>query len=581
VRSATYLSTRSPLAYALSKLRRKSKRQLQYRSRAQKLYGAGRDWKGDLVTNPFAFLDITYRIDLPDELKDEESLLLHLGVSQAELKKIWWYRSRMYHHFDVGKGKRKKRMISAPDRRLKMLQRTIAASLNVIYKPRRPVHGFVIDRSVKSNALSHLNSKFVLNLDLKDFFPSITENRVSGLLNALGIDARVSEIIARICCDKSQLPQGAPSSPVISNMICFKLDKELQVIAKAARCIYTRYADDITFSSYQPLTLLFEGVAPPAGNISAEVLSKQLREAFQNNGFTINTEKAHYADRHSRRTVTGLKVNEILNVDRKYVRNVRAALYIVEKAGVEAAQKRLEEKYNKRSSIASHLRGRIAWIGNIKGWNDPTFRSIALRFNNCFPKDQLKIEPDREEIINRSVWLVEHSLGSVKKMAQGTAFFLKGVGLVTAAHCVQNGKGIVVYHPSKPSNKFPVNVANSCKYRDLAILSHSISDQEFYELDASERSFKAKDNLTAYGYPGFGPGDKLNVRPGYVNSLPVKSSIQLIEVSQKLAQGMSGGPILDDDGHVAGIIHKGGPEEARDFGVHIQVLVKWLKDLRP
>jgi RNA-directed DNA polymerase len=83
-----------------------------------------------------------------------------------------------------------------------------------------------------------------------------------------------------------------------------------------------------------------------------------------------------------------------------------------------------------------------------------------------------------------------------------------------------------------------VNVANSCKYRDLAILSHSISDQEFYELNASERSFKAKDNLTAYGYPGFGPGDKLNVRPGYVNSLPVKSSIQLIEVSQKLAQGM-------------------------------------------
>jgi hypothetical protein len=144
---------------------------------------------------------------------------------------------------------------------------------------------------------------------------------------------------------------------------------------------------------------------------------------------------------------------------------------------------------------------------------------------------------------------------------------------------VQNGTGIVVYHPSKPSNRFAVSVAHLCKYRDVAVLNHDISDQEYYELDRSERAFKAKDSLTAYGYPGFGPGDRLNVRPGYVNSLPVKSSVQLIEVSQKLAQGMSGGPILDDDGKVAAVIHKGGPEEARDFGVHIQVLMDWLKEV--
>ena len=122
-------------------------------------------------------------------------------------------------------------------------------------------------------------------------------------------------------------------------------------------------------------------------------------------------------------------------------------------------------------------------------------------------------------------------------------------------------------------------MAHLYKYRDVAILNHDISDQEYYELDRSERAFKAKDSLTAYGYLGFGPGDRLNVRPGYVNSLPMKSSVQLIEVSQKLAQGMSGGPILDDDGKVAAVIHKGGPEEARDFGVHIQVLMDWLKEL--
>ena len=337
------------------------------------------------------------------------------------------------------------------------------------------MHGFVDGRSVKTNASAHLRSKFVMNLDIEGFFSSISEGRVSGLMNALGIDDRVAEILARICCNEGVLPQGAPSSPVISNMICFRMDRELQVIAKDSRCIYTRYADDITFSSYQPLSLLFDGPPPPAGNFSPDLLRDRLRATIQSNGFVINEKKVHYADKHSRRTVTGLKINELVNVDRKFVRNIRAALFVVETQGPVIAQKTLKEKYGRNANLASHLRGRISWVGHIKGPSDPIFRGLALRYNTLFPTEKLEIQPTLSEVRDRAVWIVEHWGGAViEDAAQGTAFFLKSVGLVTAWHNVAKATEIEVYHPSKPSNKFKASVFRYDADRDLAILAHDI-----------------------------------------------------------------------------------------------------------
>jgi RNA-directed DNA polymerase len=86
-------------------------------------------------------------------------------------------------------------MISAPDKRLKFLQRKLADKLTELYRPRNPVHGFVVKRSVKTNALVHLHRRFVVNIDLKDFFPTISQNRVEGMLSSLGIDARVGNYI--------------------------------------------------------------------------------------------------------------------------------------------------------------------------------------------------------------------------------------------------------------------------------------------------------------------------------------------------------------------------------------------------
>jgi S1-C subfamily serine protease len=356
-------------------------------------------------------------------------------------------------------------------------------------------------------------------------------------------------------------------------MICFRLDKELLAFAKGARCIYTRYADDITFSSHQPMTAVFDGTVPPSGHFSPDLLVPALRNAFATNGLVINPDKAHYADRHSRRTVTGLKVNELINVDRRYVRNIRAALYSVETLGEEAAQEKFKRDHGGACNLGAHLEGKITWLRHIRGQSDPVFRAIAVRFNACFPNREIKVTPTATEIRDRAVWVVEHFEGD---MAQGTAFFLKDVGLVTAEHCVDGVFEVDVYHPSKAANKFKAKVSKRDKHRDLAMLEHSIPSTEFFELVRSTISIAVGDESFALGYPDFGPGDTLSTRAGKVSSLPVKRTIKLIEVTQKLPQGMSGGPLVDSANGVVGIIHKGGPEEARDFAIHIEVLNAWL-----
>lgn len=514
---------------------------------------------------------------LPPELANEATFLAHLKVTQAELKKIWWYRHKMYHRFSITNAKGKVRKIDAPDDRLKHLQRCISALLDKVYNVRNPVHGFVAGKSVKTNANSHVKKRFIVNLDIKNFFPSITENRVKGVLSAQGIDARVSEIIARICTLDGKLPQGAPSSPVLSNMICFRLDKQLQAFAKTNRSIYTRYADDITFSGWQPLSTFFNGACPSSGHFSPDTLVQSLQDIFKTNGFSINPDKAHYADRHSRRTVTGLKVNEFVNVDRRFIRNIRSVLNNIEKHGLEKAQATFSEKFSGtgKTDLGAHLNGKISWLGFIRGQYNPIFRKVALRFNNCFPEQKISLPPTWEDVRDKSVWVLEDVEGGC---SQGTAFFLKDVGLVTAAHCLTEATEFVIFHTSKPANRFEVQVEKMDEHRDLAILSHGIPTTEYLELKQSVSSIEVSDKAIALGFPGFAPGDGLNTREGTVSSLPIKRAVRYVEVTQKLTQGMSGGPIINQHNEVIGITHKGGPDEGRDLAVKINELTTWIKE---
>lgn len=165
------------------------------------------------------------------------------------------------------------------------------------------------------------------------------------------------------------------------------------------------------------------------------------------------------------------------------------------------------------------------------------FRAIAVRFNASFPDRKIEVSPSADEIRDRAVWVVEHFQG---EMAQGSAFFLKKVGLVTAAHCVEGAEEAEVYHPSKRANAFKATVLKRDEARDVAILGHAIPATEYFELESSPHAVAVGDDLTAIGFPSFGPGDGLNVRRGTVSSLPVKRGVKLIEVTQKLSQDAKG-----------------------------------------
>ena len=514
------------------------------------------------------------RTKVPAEFADHDALLAYLGLGERELKKITYYRERMYREFSIAKGQGKVRLIKAPDDRLKFFQRKIVEKLMAMYSPRNPVHGYVPERSVKTNAQAHLGRRFVVNLDLKDYFPSISERRIRGLLIALNVNSTVSETIATLCCVGGQLPQGAPSSPVLSNMICFRLDKMLMALAKETRCIYTRYADDITFSSHQPPTGIFNAGIPPAGRFAPELLTERMLDAFSKNGFVIHPEKCHYADRNSRRIVTGVKVNEILNVDRRYVRNLRAAIFSIEKLGLQGAQEKFRGTHGGAASLASYLRGKIAYLSHIKGTTDPVVRGIILRYNACFPDAQIEVMPTPTEMRDRSVWVVDND----EVIEQGTVFFLKDVGLVTAEHCIKTVGEVEVYHPSKPANKFKARVKNVDARRDLALLEHDIPATEFFELELSPNPADIGDHVTAIGYPEFAPGDGINVRLGTVNSFKTRSLVQQVEVSQTLSQGMSGGPVINANNQVVGVIHRGGADEQRHFAIVIKELTDWIAE---
>lgn len=514
-------------------------------------------------------------IAIPPQLATEAALLTYLSVGKKELRKIWWFRHRMYSEFSIGKTAGKARIITAPDARLKSIQWKLLPLLEQLYRVRSPVHGFVRNRSVKTNAEAHGRRRYVVNLDLKDFFPTITEKRVVGLLRSLGVDKQVSEVVARLCCNAGRLPQGAPTSPIISNMICYRLDTDLLHLAKAARAIYTRYADDITFSSYQPPAPLFELAIPSAGRFSPDLLAQGLRAAVASNGFVIHPDKAHYADRNSRRCVTGVKINAGLNVDRRYVRQIRAMLHSIETSGLSSAQARYDAGGGK-GALSAHIRGKISYVAHLKGSADPVVRSLAKRYNISFSGSPIKLTPTVEEMRDRAVWVVDHPEHN------GTCFFLKDVGVVTAAHCVDGCKEIEILHPSKHTRKFKVGVLHLDKHRDLAVLDDkSIPSSEFYYLDASIKPAYVTESVIALGYPDWGLGERLNIRSGEVSLLTARFGVPLIEVTQQLGQGMSGGPILNAIGQVVGVIHKGGPGEARQLAVRISELEISLRTPAP
>lgn len=284
-----------------------------------------------------------------------------------------------YTQFEIAKRSGGARNILAPTEQLKRLQKNLisvlenhVAELEAKGQRNTPfVHGFVKDRSIRTNAKAHRNKRWVLNLDLRDFFGTINFGRVRGILmkdkNFL-LDEKVATVIAQICCHNNALPQGAPTSPIISNIVSRPLDLKLVDLAKRYGCNYTRFADDITFSTNKPD--FPEQLAKLSANAAHDwVLGDKLRNAIEKAGFSENPAKTRLQYFKSRQEVTGLVVNKRLNVTREYRKLVRAMLdRLVTTGTFELPPSRSHRNASKRAKKVDSIRqlqgmlGFIDWV---------------------------------------------------------------------------------------------------------------------------------------------------------------------------------------------------------------------------
>lgn len=282
--------------------------------------------------------------------KTEEDLAGALGISQKEL---WFFaihreRERQPHYvtFSIPKRSGGKRLIMAPKRRLKLIQRRLLELLVEKLPVSEHAHAFRRGRSIRTGAEPHVGQKFVLKLDLKDFFPSVTMARVRGLFIAYGYSFPVATTLAVLMTEAERQPvavgedvfhvpvgqrhcvQGAPTSPGVCNALLLKLDRRIGGLARKHALAYTRYADDLTFSGDWTRE-------------AAHRIRHLVTRIVQEEGFTVNVAKTKLMGQGTRQVVTGVVVNQDLGLSRQERRRLRAAQHQLSKlAAGESSERR-------------------------------------------------------------------------------------------------------------------------------------------------------------------------------------------------------------------------------------------------
>jgi RNA-directed DNA polymerase len=197
----------------------------------------------------------------------------------------------------------------------------------------------------------------------------------------------VATFLAHICCHDNQLPHGAPTSPIVSNFICRRMDAELARLARTERCYYTRYADDICFSTTRKV---FPGSLATANPGESPTIGAALAGIISQNGFSLSVDKTSLRRQSQRQRVTGLVVNQKPNIARDYIWSLRNLLYIWERYGEEAAEAAFaphDDASNRPpakppAQFRHIVQGRVQHVGSVKGWTHPVYRRLAYKLQS-------------------------------------------------------------------------------------------------------------------------------------------------------------------------------------------------------
>lgn len=340
-------------------------------------------------------------------LRTPETIAAAIGIPVNTLRFITYNRAvskvSNYVRFEIPKKTGGMRRISAPRPTLKFAQRWVLDNILSRIPCHEAAQGFLPGRSIVSNAVAHVGTDVVINLDLQDFFPSISYRRTKGLFRSLGYSEAAATVFALICTEphteeveidgqtryvavgERMLPQGAPSSPAITNLICRRMDKALARVAGDLGFMYTRYADDLSFSARHR----------EDANIGR--LLRRVAFIINKAGFRINDKKTKILRKSRRQEVTGVVVNEKPGIDRRKLKAFRAVLFQIEKDGPEG--KKWGNSGNVLSAIWGYasfvamvdpakgnpLRNQVKTILRKHGWHSPEVAQKALSLPETIP----------------------------------------------------------------------------------------------------------------------------------------------------------------------------------------------------
>lgn len=312
-------------------------------------------------------------------IENPVELTQFLKTSFLQLQEI--INKPIYKNYSIKKKRGGTRQICAPEQQLKTIQKRLNYFLQAYYLWIKPneVHGFVVNPhylgtycNIVENAKVHVNKKYVLNIDLKDFFPSISAKQVKDFFSSdfFYFNEHLSIALALLTTYEGKLPIGAPTSPVISNFICHQLDNDLIIFGKQNNLKYTRYADDLTFSSDDVIS----------NNHTLDIIN-----LIKKNNFKINERKVRLRTSNRKQTVTGLTVNKQVNVDRKLLKKIRAMLHDLTKNGIETSVQKhfkvtnIEEMH--KATFINRLDGYINFVGQVRGKYDSLYLKQKSEFN--------------------------------------------------------------------------------------------------------------------------------------------------------------------------------------------------------
>jgi RNA-directed DNA polymerase len=549
------------------------------------------------------------------------------------------YPSPKYRAFVIKRRDGGSRLIQEPRLAVKELQLKALAFMKQHQDDSKPcVHGFVKGRSILTNAEAHCDRQptFVLNIDLTDFFPSITFFRVRGALQKapFGFSHEVSTVLAHLCTLNGTLPQGAPTSPYLANLVCRSLDRDLMRLAQRHQAFYTRYADDITISfSVRKAANLPKSICEFDGG--ALTLGDELRALIQSHSFAINDKKSRISSRRTRQEVTGLVINEFPNVRRQFVDPVRGALNAWEKHGYLAAQRRWEERiansvsmplkqqvWSRQTRIGSppqlshYIWGKLLFIKMVRRENDPLYNRLAELYNGLVARDREKVEgfvaptlPVHFEVESadhaaKALYVIEwwrdvqvpgKSAGETEPVVvQGTAFaYRRNDLLITCEHVLRGELGaakfdfddvkadVLVAQNIATGTESPVTILHSDTARDLAVLSLDNPARNMRHFVRGTDLAVATDQVWLLGFPNWTPKRPQSIEHTTISSVFTKGGLKRFEISNMIRKGNSGGPVTTKAFGLLGVAQEGAKQdEGNNACLCVSELDSWLDSLK-